>query len=171
MSDSQQTVRVFISSPGDVVEERDQTRRVIEGLQRKYPGVTLQPVLWEEFSLPATASFQETIDVLLETQPIDVAVFILWSRLGSPLGAAIPPGQGDRDSAVGIESIHGWARLASQNLSEAVQRRRTGSHSESGPDSEEGRFGHLIMRRPLPAERIRCLERSICEPKATSAEG
>jgi formylglycine-generating enzyme required for sulfatase activity len=89
MSESQQTVRVFISSPGDVVDERDKARRVIEGLQRKYPGVTLQPVLWEELALPATASFQETIDVLLERQPIDVAVFILWSRLGSPLGAAV----------------------------------------------------------------------------------
>ena len=89
MSEAQRTVRVFISSPGDVVEERDQARRVIQGLQRQYSGVTLQPVLWEELALPATASFQETIDVLLERQPIDVAVFILWSRLGSPLGAAV----------------------------------------------------------------------------------
>jgi len=70
MPDSQQVVRVFISSPGDVVEERDQARRVIDELQRQYPGVTRQPVLWEELALPATASFQETIDVLLERQPI-----------------------------------------------------------------------------------------------------
>ena len=39
-------------------------------------------MLWEELALPVTASFQETIDFLLEREPIDVAVFILWSRLG-----------------------------------------------------------------------------------------
>ncbi len=83
------TLRIFISSPGDVAEERDQARRVIDSLQRHYTGVTLQAVMWEDMALPATASFQETIDVFLHHQPIDVAVFILWSRLGSPLGAAI----------------------------------------------------------------------------------
>ena len=89
MSDRQRSIRIFISSPGDVVEERHQARRVIEGLQKRYPDVTLQSVLWEDFALPATASFQQTIDVILNQQPIDIAVFILWSRLGSPLGTSI----------------------------------------------------------------------------------
>ncbi len=79
-------VRIFISSPGDVNDERDKARRVIDGLQRHYIGVTLQPVLWEDFALPATATFQETIDLILQKEPVDVAVFILWSRLGTPLG-------------------------------------------------------------------------------------
>ncbi len=82
-------IRVFISSPGDVAEERDKARRVLADLQRLYVGVTLEPLLWEDLALPATASFQESIDALLNQQPIDIAVFILWSRLGSPLGAAI----------------------------------------------------------------------------------
>jgi len=89
MADPNQTIRIFISSPGDVIEERDGARRVIEGLQRLYPRATLKSVLWEELALPATASFQETIDFLLEREPIDIAVFILWSRLGSPLGASV----------------------------------------------------------------------------------
>ncbi len=89
MPEFTKTIRIFISSPGDVAEERDGARRVIEGLQRNYPNVTLLPVLWEELALPATASFQETIDYLLKREPIDIAVFILWSRLGSPLGASI----------------------------------------------------------------------------------
>ena len=88
MAESPQSVRIFISSPGDVAEERDQARRVIEGLQKHYSGVTLQPVLWEDLALPATASFQESIDFILEREPIDIAVFILWSRLGTPLGVA-----------------------------------------------------------------------------------
>ena len=85
---ARQIVRIFISSPGDVVEERNQARRVIADLERRYPEVTLRPLLWEELALPATASFQESIDFILNREPIDIAVFILWSRLGTPLGAA-----------------------------------------------------------------------------------
>ncbi len=44
---------------------------------------------WEELALPAAACYQDTIDILVERQPIDIAVFILWSRLGSPLAMAI----------------------------------------------------------------------------------
>lgn len=89
MTDRLPAIRIFISSPGDVAEERDGARRVISGLQRFYPNVRLEPVLWEELALPATASFQQTIDYLLDREPIDIAVFILWSRLGSPLGTSI----------------------------------------------------------------------------------
>ncbi len=94
MTTTPRSIRIFISSPGDVVEERDGARRVINGLQRLYPGIQLIPVLWEELALPATASFQETIDVLVGREPIDVAVFVLWSRLGSPLGASITRSDG-----------------------------------------------------------------------------
>lgn len=94
MSDPKQIIRIFISSPGDVIEERDGAKHVVEGLRRLYPNVTLQPLLWEELALPATASFQETIDFLLEREPIDIAVFIVWSRLGSPLGPAITKSDG-----------------------------------------------------------------------------
>ncbi len=89
MSNTQRTVRIFISSPGDVFKERENARRVIEGLQKRYPDVTLQSVLWEDLALPATASFQESIDLILNKRPIDIAVFILWSRLGSPLNSRV----------------------------------------------------------------------------------
>ena len=36
MPDARQTFRIFISSPGDVVEERNQARLVIEGLRRQH---------------------------------------------------------------------------------------------------------------------------------------
>ena len=81
----------FISSPGDVAEERAKARQVIASLQLRYEQqVLLTPVLWEDLAIPATASFQEGIDlVLAERGRIDIAVFILWSRLGSSLGPAI----------------------------------------------------------------------------------
>ena len=107
--------RIFISSPGDVVEERNQAKRVIERLQLQYSDVVLEPVLWEEMALEVTESFQvgidrkvsggtdsakveevdnfqETVDFIVERQPIDIAVFILWSRLGSPLDMKKPDG-------------------------------------------------------------------------------
>lgn len=90
----QQTVRVFISSPGDVEEERDKARRVIQKLQTQFRDVTLEPLLWEDLALPVTASFQETIEFVLEQRPIDIAIFILWSRLGSPLGTRVTKADG-----------------------------------------------------------------------------
>lgn len=86
MPDSRQTIRIFISSPGDVAEEREKARRVIEELQRKYSAVTLQPMLWEDFALPATATCQEGIDYILNVKPVDISVFVLWSRLGTQVG-------------------------------------------------------------------------------------
>jgi WD40 repeat protein len=85
------SLRIFISSPGDVSEERDKARQVIAGLQRQIgDDLVLNPVLWEELPLGADASFQQGIDLVLSAEEgIDVAVFILWSRLGSPLGPAV----------------------------------------------------------------------------------
>jgi hypothetical protein len=50
----------------------------------------LIPVLWEDLPLQADSAFQEGIDMMLSKEHgIDIAVFILWSRLGSPLGSAV----------------------------------------------------------------------------------
>ncbi len=77
------TLQFFISSPGDVFEERALASRVIERLQSEYLGrVVLQPVLWEHEPLVATSTFQQQIVKPSET---DVVVSILWSRLGTKL--------------------------------------------------------------------------------------
>jgi hypothetical protein len=56
------TLQIFISSPGDVFEERTLANRAIERLQSEYAGrIVLQPVLWEHEPLVATANFQEQI--------------------------------------------------------------------------------------------------------------
>lgn len=80
-------LRIFISSPGDVQQERLIAKRVISDLSRVYQDyVILESILWEDLPLEATASFQEGIDYFLNQSPIDIAVFILWSRLGTKLG-------------------------------------------------------------------------------------
>lgn len=80
-----QIVRLFISSPGDVAEERDRARQVIESLRRRYAArFLLKPVLWEDLPLQADLSFQQGIDLVLSAEHgLDIAVFILWSRMGS----------------------------------------------------------------------------------------
>ena len=82
-----QTIRIFISSPGDVAAERDKAKQVVAQLQKWYgPAVRLVPVLWEELPLEIDASFQNGIDVILSgNQGIDIAVFIIWSRIGTPV--------------------------------------------------------------------------------------
>src|SRR5688572_18129860 len=90
------TLRIFISSPKDVREERKRARAVIERVGRAFArDVRLMPVLWEDAPLRATASPQEGIDEQVDLGQIDLVVFILWSRLGTPLGAKYR--QGDRD--------------------------------------------------------------------------
>ncbi len=91
MKESPKKVRIFISSPGDVIEERERARQVVESLRRRYVGrLDLKAVLWEELPLQADMSFQQGIDLVLSEEcGIDIAVFVLWSRLGSPLGALI----------------------------------------------------------------------------------
>ena len=90
MANDPQTVRIFISSPGDVLAERDKAEQVVHELQREYAGhLRLEAVRWEKLPLPATVPFQRGIEVILNEHPIDIAVFILWARLGSPLGPAV----------------------------------------------------------------------------------
>jgi hypothetical protein len=84
---SQKTIRIFISSPGDVQEERNKAKAVVDQLRKIFSGrLELQAVLWEELPLQVDMSFQRGIDVVLSETGIDIAVFILWSRLGSPTG-------------------------------------------------------------------------------------
>lgn len=90
-------VRIFISSPGDVAEERNKAQQVVDQLQDWYGAeqVELKPLLWEDLPLQAVTSFQAGVDaVLSETSGVDIAVFILWSRLGTPLGPDIRKSDG-----------------------------------------------------------------------------
>ncbi len=74
---------IFISSPGDVDEERRRAARVIKRLQGEFVRfVKLTPILWEQSPKRATEHFQEQIILPSQT---DIAVCILWSRLGTRL--------------------------------------------------------------------------------------
>jgi tetratricopeptide (TPR) repeat protein len=88
------TLRFFISSPGDVFEERAIAHRVIERMQGEYIGkVVLEPVMWEHEPLVATSTFQHQI---VKPSDTDVVIAILWSRLGTPLPSQFVRADGTR---------------------------------------------------------------------------
>ncbi len=78
--------KVFLSSPGDVIPERDRVAAVIERLNAEHPG---QPPFaltrWEQSYYSATHTFQEQIASPGEH---DIVVFIFWKRLGTDLPPA-----------------------------------------------------------------------------------
>jgi hypothetical protein len=77
------TIKVFLSSPMDVAEERFAARRVIERLAEQFAYYGhIEPVLSEEKALPATETPQKNIPAPSDT---DIVVVLLWSRLGTPI--------------------------------------------------------------------------------------
>ena len=98
---AQQKLRIFISSPGDVGQERLIATRVVARLQGEFAGYAeLEPILWEHEPLRATSHFQEQIVPPSQT---DIVVCILWSRLGTRL-----PDQFQRDDGSSYASGTEW---------------------------------------------------------------
>ena len=82
-------INIFISSPGDVQQERLIAKRVINKLSKEFDAVAeIRSLLWEDMPLPPTMGFQEGIDTIINSVQVDIAVFIIWSRLGTPLNKA-----------------------------------------------------------------------------------
>jgi WD40 repeat protein len=78
--------RIFVSSPGDVSEERAIAEQVIERLAREWaPALHIEPFLWEHEPLRATSSYQDQIDRLCRPSHADVVVCLLWCRFGTRL--------------------------------------------------------------------------------------
>ncbi len=85
-------IKIFVSSPGDVAQERFLTEKVIVRLQNVYQHVCkLEPIFWEHEPLTATQSFQEG---LISPRETDIVICILWSRLGTRLPRTVT---GDRN--------------------------------------------------------------------------
>lgn len=76
-------LRIFISSPGDVVPERRRVALLIEKLGKHYARFfAIELILWEVEPMLASGHFQDNI-----TPPslTDIFVLIVWSRLGTAL--------------------------------------------------------------------------------------
>jgi WD40 repeat protein len=107
------TLRLFVSSPGDVGQERLLAERVLTRLQGRFAArAQIEPILWEHEPLRATGHFQSQIRPPSET---DIVVFILWARLGTRL-----PEQFDRADGTSYASGTEW------EFEDAVEAHRAG---------------------------------------------
>lgn len=87
-------IKVFISSPGDVIPERQVAKMVLGRLNEEFSGrALLLPIMWEEEPLLASDTFQAQIHPPRETE---IYLGILWSRIGSPLPENIRRPDGTR---------------------------------------------------------------------------
>ncbi|MDX2290044.1 MAG: hypothetical protein NW217_14650 [Hyphomicrobiaceae bacterium] len=76
-------VRVFLSSPSDVMTERRRAQRVIERLNGELAGrVRFDLIRWETRYYSAHAAFQDKIP---EAKTCDIVLGLFWARLGSAL--------------------------------------------------------------------------------------
>ncbi len=110
---------IFVSSPGDVVEERIIARRTIDRLADRFQQlVHLEPVFWEHEPLLASETFQTQI---VDPAEADILICILWSRLGTRLPREITRPDGST-YASGTEyeferALEGYRRRGQPELS------------------------------------------------------
>jgi len=96
-----QALRIFISSPGDVEDERRRAAIVVGRLAREFARFfEIKPVLWEYEPMLASGHFQ---DIIEPPSRSDIEVVILWSRLGTPLPAERYRGIDGRAPVTGTE--------------------------------------------------------------------
>jgi tetratricopeptide (TPR) repeat protein len=85
-------LKIFLSSPGDVAEERALAEIVFRRLADEVANMTrLSVVLWEHEPLFAHTGFQQQIE---RPSQCDLVVCILWSRLGTRLPSDYAPEPG-----------------------------------------------------------------------------
>ena len=76
-------LRIFITSPVDVREERLRAALVIDKLGQDYSRFfSMETYRWESEAMLASGHFQDSIE---SPGSFDIVILILWSRLGTPL--------------------------------------------------------------------------------------
>ncbi len=91
MAETLRHFRIFISSPGDVSEERELVLKVIDNIAYDpawKERVTLEAVAWDKKGAPLLARMtpQEAVNLGLPLpSECDIVVVIFWARMGTPL--------------------------------------------------------------------------------------
>lgn len=81
IASSAQTLKIYVSSPGDTGLERKIVEETCGSIERQFGGsVVLERYLWEDSPFSAGRDFQESLPDIAE---MDIAIFILRNRLGS----------------------------------------------------------------------------------------
>ena len=76
-------LRIFVSSPADVPEERLRADLIVDKLSQDYSRFfNIVSYRWEHEAMLASQHFQDAIE---PPSSFDIVILILWSRLGTPL--------------------------------------------------------------------------------------
>ncbi|HYN81826.1 MAG TPA: hypothetical protein VES88_10025 [Gemmatimonadaceae bacterium] len=90
-------VRVFLASPGDVLNERERAGVVVESLNRTLEselGIRIELIRWETHVAPLMGRPEEVVLEGVRMSESDVFVGILWLRFGTPTGGVRPESGG-----------------------------------------------------------------------------
>jgi TIR domain len=84
-------IKVFVASPGDVVEERKAVEPVVAEINRTLGdqlGCRLEVVMWETDAYAAASPLgaQPVIDSQIDVTSMDVVIGIFWTRFGTDTG-------------------------------------------------------------------------------------
>jgi hypothetical protein len=96
LGEAKVSVRIFLSSPGDVAAERERAEAVITALSAELEArgeVALESVRWEDAWFTAAAHFQEQI---VRPSECELVVCLFWKRLGTELPASFAREYGTR---------------------------------------------------------------------------
>src|SRR5580700_3170711 len=78
-----QRLRIFVSSPADVPNERLRADLIVDKLAQDYGRYfSIESYRWEHEPMLASGHFQ---DAIAPPSASDIVILILWSRLGTPL--------------------------------------------------------------------------------------
>ena len=105
---------VFISSPGDVNEERILAGRVIQRLNEEFYGILeLVPIFWEHEPMLMSETFQTQLPLPSES---DIFICVMWSRIGTRLPSNIRKSDGSRyDSGTEFEFENALTSFRNKN--------------------------------------------------------
>ncbi|MBT0958574.1 hypothetical protein IV417_14385 [Alphaproteobacteria bacterium KMM 3653] len=140
-------IKIFLSSPGDVNEERILADRVMKRLADRYAAqARLVPIIWEHEPLLATATFQDQIE---KPSTTDIVICILWSRLGTRLPAHIMREDGSRyDSGTEFEFEDAWKAMQSTGRPDLMVYRKMAEPYISLADDRDAEE-RLLQKRAL----------------------
>ncbi len=84
-------ISILIASPGDVAEEREVAKRVVESWNTQRAaatGVVFLPLLWELHAIPEQGDRPQAIINRQIVDHADALIALFWTRLGTPTGIA-----------------------------------------------------------------------------------
>lgn len=110
-------LKVFISCPGDVDEERKIVRKVCESISnvtRKNKSIEVRAIDYKENIIPQITGeeAQNVIDAQLKIEDYDIYIGIFWHRYGDPLKNGIVPTVSEFEQALNkFKATRKWPRI------------------------------------------------------------